>query len=443
MLNRNLIAFIVKAWSQATSVIAVVVVGATFVASAYGAERSSQAPLEVRDRASMYFDNLPIFKRPHNRDEATKTYADRFIEGFLRATNGEPSGGKDAMPDETVRQAGFKAGYEYWQTNPVWEPRLPSRVQKSLANRYFGSVDPERRPADMVKARNEFREGFHDGLFGPYPMRTETRTGEAYLAGVSAGREHKRANPDLFSDTWSTAARAYADKYYQSLRLEEHSKGDKDRDSMRARYVQGFKDGCIARQKEELTQAAFAAGQAYRRANPSRAVQMSYEEVGQHLEEYLGDASELLGPTRDLHDMFVDGFENPEDVYVWRREWEQAALMAGQEYAQRGEPLKSQMLAAVYLGEGYVEFDEVGIVSLGFENISFRGEQKNATAYWLSPYKKVRDFLGADLEQSRVGFERGEAIARVQGYLSPVGRYGHLGAYERSLVATKITRVSK
>lgn len=84
---------------------------------------------------------------------------------------------------------------------------------------------------------------------------------------------------------------------------------------------------------------------------------------------------------------------------------------------------------------GYVATEAEGVWTTGFEHSGFKPWGRGDDEWWLSGMADTVYDLPEDEEIPAQGI-----TIRISGYLSPVGRYGHSGAYKREFYATRISK---
>jgi hypothetical protein len=153
-----------------------------------------------------------------------------------------------------------------------------------------------------------------------------------------------------------------------------------------------------------------------------------------YLASHSGKQTDKRGSVKEqfLHGFF-EGFTMPNmDIDVpeaYSGDATPRGMKAGQEY-RRANPTK---LKETMEGFGYTEIEIAGVYTRGFEYSDFRPDTQPGQTWWLSSCGDARSYLPKDEKISDEGVH-----IRVRGYLSPSGKYGHVGGYSRELLATKI-----
>ena len=125
---------------------------------------------------------------------------------------------------------------------------------------------------------------------------------------------------------------------------------------------------------------------------------------------------------------FLEGFTA---VDARERPKSTAGFAAGAAY-RREHPDRER---AVMLGFGYEFVTCEGEYTVGFENVWIRPRHQTGEKWWAQPMVPLP---AADGEPGQLATTR---QVRSSGYLSPLGRFGHLSAYPRLLLATSMTPV--
>lgn len=100
----------------------------------------------------------------------------------------------------------------------------------------------------------------------------------------------------------------------------------------------------------------------------------------------------------------------------------------------RDHPFERGRMMAEY---GYTVVEQEGVWSLGFEKSVFTPRDAERGSWWMTTLGS-RAWSEVGLEQVR---SAPATRVRIVGYLSPKGRYGHIGGYEREVLMTSATRV--
>jgi hypothetical protein len=130
---------------------------------------------------------------------------------------------------------------------------------------------------------------------------------------------------------------------------------------------------------------------------------------------------------------FFQGFTHPAGGIFTKSVLMQDAYTKGQVY-WRDHPSQRNEIFASY---GYLAIEQDGVFSRGFEKNDFQPNDSSTSLWWITT-------LG-DVAWHDVGFEPlGSAPSRLHivGYLSPKGRFGHLGAYEHEVLITSAVLVN-
>jgi hypothetical protein len=132
--------------------------------------------------------------------------------------------------------------------------------------------------------------------------------------------------------------------------------------------------------------------------------------------------------------MFLQGFTNPGGSMSSRTEARLRGFLAGQEY-RRANPTKT---GDIMKGFGYTEVEADGVWTVLFEHSRFRPDKQPKQWWWL--WLPGLGNTQSDLSRDAEIPGRGVRV-RVRGYLSPTGRFGHLGGYDHEIFATSISRI--
>jgi hypothetical protein len=111
----------------------------------------------------------------------------------------------------------------------------------------------------------------------------------------------------------------------------------------------------------------------------------------------------------------------------------QAAFEAGQAYGRDHPSMRDEVMS----GFGYVQTEVTGKWTRAFEGSILVLESAPDERLWLGCFRECE----SEIPSSRDHTHETEPIAvKVTGYLSPPGRYGHMGTWPRELLAAKIVR---
>ena len=126
---------------------------------------------------------------------------------------------------------------------------------------------------------------------------------------------------------------------------------------------------------------------------------------------------------------FFQGFIHPSGGISTKSDLMRDAYTNGQIY-WRDHPSER---AEIFAGYGYLAVEREGVWSRGFEKSAFQPADADVGEWWITTFGGVawRD-VGLDQPSSKNDRPR----VRIVGYLSPKGRYGHLGAYEHEVLVT-------
>ncbi|MFT0737370.1 hypothetical protein [Ralstonia wenshanensis] len=138
---------------------------------------------------------------------------------------------------------------------------------------------------------------------------------------------------------------------------------------------------------------------------------------------------------RDEYAMsFFQGFTHPSGGSFTKSALMNDAYMRGQAY-WRDYPSERDK---IFAGYGYVAVEREGVWSHGFEVSAFRPADANGEEWWISP---LGDGAWSDVGLDKVRLKDRQLRLRIAGYVSPKGRYGHLGAYARAVLVTSAAPV--
>jgi hypothetical protein len=132
---------------------------------------------------------------------------------------------------------------------------------------------------------------------------------------------------------------------------------------------------------------------------------------------------------------FFRGFTHPFGGVVTPVDLMSDAYTQGQAY-WRDYPSER---AGIFAGYGYLPIEREGVWSRGFEKSSFQAAGADAgDSWWVTSFDgtALRD-IDIDPSSSRTDNTR----VRIVGYLSPKGRYGHMGAYKQQVLVISGRRV--
>ena len=133
---------------------------------------------------------------------------------------------------------------------------------------------------------------------------------------------------------------------------------------------------------------------------------------------------------------FFEGFTNPIGGSFTRSTLLNSAYALGQAY-WRDHPSERD---EIFAGYGYIAVQREGVWSHGFEVNAFRPADSDEGEWWVTPIcGDPRCDVG--LRDARPGNKPRQM--RIVGYLSPAGRYGHLGAYGRKVLVTSAKPVDE
>lgn len=123
---------------------------------------------------------------------------------------------------------------------------------------------------------------------------------------------------------------------------------------------------------------------------------------------------------------FFSGFTHPWGGVITKSALIQDAYTRGQAYWHEHPEDRGNIFAAY----GYTAVERDGVWSRGFEKSTFEPVGATRATWWMSSFGG-RPWSEAGLDP---GLGRGRVPVHIEGYLSPNGRYGHLGTYERELL---------
>jgi hypothetical protein len=157
---------------------------------------------------------------------------------------------------------------------------------------------------------------------------------------------------------------------------------------------------------------------------------------------YVESLSSQMTPRRksDLHHEFLRnffaGFTNPDGWMEGGTEASRCGFQAGQETRRA----KHDKLNEYMEGFGYVPCEAEGNLTVRSEHSGFRPRNRPGEQWWLWLLSAIDD-AESDAIKSTKNSKAGVDV-RISGFLSPKGRYGHMGCCEREFRATKIFRVN-
>ncbi|MBQ0945951.1 hypothetical protein KAK07_21600 [Ideonella sp. 4Y16] len=128
---------------------------------------------------------------------------------------------------------------------------------------------------------------------------------------------------------------------------------------------------------------------------------------------------------------FFEGFVSPGDFMPGDHDLERDAFQDGQAFWWTRPSLRPWVMQ----NYGYVEVRLAGLWTVGYEASSLEVGDGSRRRCWLWGLGDAQ--IDPSLAMSRSPWGVPVAVA---GYLSPPGRYGHLGSYDCQVYATKIAR---
>jgi hypothetical protein len=131
---------------------------------------------------------------------------------------------------------------------------------------------------------------------------------------------------------------------------------------------------------------------------------------------------------------FFQGYTHPQGGAFTASDIRSEAYKTGQAY-WNAHPSER---AAIFAGFGYQAVEREGIWSRGFEMSAFQPDDAEKAAWWMTTLGGVA-WQDVGLVQS--GPTARQMRVHIVGYVSPAGRYGHLGAYAREVLVTSALRV--
>ena len=141
-----------------------------------------------------------------------------------------------------------------------------------------------------------------------------------------------------------------------------------------------------------------------------------------------------LSPREEYAVWFFQGFTHPSGGILTKSDLMRDAYSQGQAY-WRDYPSERDTMFAAY---GYVAIQREGVWSHGFEVSAFRPADADGEEWWISP---LGDGSWSDVGLDKVRLRDKQLRVRIAGYVSPKGRYGHLGAYVRAVLVTSAVPV--
>jgi len=132
-----------------------------------------------------------------------------------------------------------------------------------------------------------------------------------------------------------------------------------------------------------------------------------------------------------LHSFF-SGYTNPNGTMTGGDPADFAGFQAGQEY-RRAHPTE---LKQTMEGFGYTTTNAHGSWRVFFEHSVFRPQNEAGRGWWLTPLPDPETNEPPDQHVPADG-----RVVRISGFLSPEGRYGHLGICDREFFATNVSVV--
>lgn len=136
-----------------------------------------------------------------------------------------------------------------------------------------------------------------------------------------------------------------------------------------------------------------------------------------------------LSPREEYAVWFFQGFTHPSGGILTKSDLMRDAYTQGQTY-WRDYPSERDKMFAAY---GYVAVEREGVWSHGFEVSAFVPSDAGGEEWWIRP---LGDGSWSDIGLDKVRLRDRHLRVRITGYVSPKGRYGHLGAYVRAVLVT-------
>lgn len=126
---------------------------------------------------------------------------------------------------------------------------------------------------------------------------------------------------------------------------------------------------------------------------------------------------------------YFAGFTNPGGSMSGGRLGGAEGFQAGQEYRRRNP----EKLTDIMKGFGYTPIEVEGTWATGFEHSGFKPKDaKDDEEWWLRGVGEIDSGLPNDFHVPDSG-----VLVTIQGYVSPEGRYGHLGSYKYEVFVRK------
>jgi len=129
---------------------------------------------------------------------------------------------------------------------------------------------------------------------------------------------------------------------------------------------------------------------------------------------------------------FFEGFTMPDATTSGGTEAGRQGFLAGQQY-RRANPTR---IEETMKGFGYTAIEHDGVWTVSFEHSAFRPDKQPTQTWWLSYFGDSQSDLPKDTKIPDNGVRIG-----VSGYLSPSGRFGHLGRYDHEFFATRLSKI--
>jgi hypothetical protein len=131
------------------------------------------------------------------------------------------------------------------------------------------------------------------------------------------------------------------------------------------------------------------------------------------------------------HEFFL-GFTGPEDSLIGSGA-PQAGFRAGQKFRHTASASQVRHTMEEF---GYAYTEAEGTWGTGFEVSCFRPRSMPDESWWLSGFGDTKYAMPKRRDASS-----GPVYFRVTGYLSPKGKCGHLGGYDRQFYATRVVHI--
>lgn len=129
---------------------------------------------------------------------------------------------------------------------------------------------------------------------------------------------------------------------------------------------------------------------------------------------------------------FFEGFTHPNGGNALQDPYMHTAWEGGQAFWRERPDRRDEIMA----GYGYARVEADGTWQRGFERSAFTPQDRPGETWWVTSFGGVR---WTDLQPGQPDAHFTAARVHLSGYLSPQGRHGHLGQYERMLLATGFT----